>query len=363
MKSSIIAFLGVVLALAAQPVAQAGPVTGQESPTAGSAGEVVRVLRPGQLDRGHNARIATLQDDRLRPGDGSGAFRVDVPHRPGRLHLLGRSGGDWLVAAEATSRGRVYRVRKGRSPQVVPRTRWRVAPGVHTGWALSRDGRRLVKSRWFDLSARQVVHDAVSGDVVARADLQDWWALPLDADSGSVLTRLSVWSEAYEEFTSDIYEWRPGQERRLVAEDTNAGFIARDLIFVDTDYTNTYGPTSLAAPGTPAWVAPFRAVDVSPDGTLVLGLASQPVDGRRVLEVRRMSDGELLDAVAFDPSTPSGGRDDETARFESNRAFVLELAHKGGSLLVRCTLAGRCTRASDRGGPVTVPYEQYVDGT
>ncbi|MBE7323709.1 hypothetical protein IEQ44_03460 [Nocardioides sp. Y6] len=356
LKSSLVVLATTVALLA--PPAAAAPSGSASSETASDAARdsavAVRTLKPSRLPRGPAARLPLLQGRTLRPSDGAKPIRVRVPAVKGQLRLLGqRSDGRWLVAAQTRSWQRVYAVRRDGSHRAVPRTRTVVARSNRMGWLLARGGERLVQTRWGAYTSGHTVRDATSGEVIERYST-DVTAFPLDADGERLVVRLDA----------GVRDLVPGESNTAVVKAGNAAFIARDLVFAKTKGLQR-GPTSIEEPTTPEWAARFAALDVSPGGELVLGTRTLVTHHRRprVLELRRMSDGTLVRAFRY------GGRvqprdihtqDEQTARFESDSAFVLEVRRGGRSILVRCTPEGSCERASRWGRRISVPFEKYV---
>jgi len=181
---------------------------------------------------------------------------------------------------------------------------------------------------------------------------------PLDAVGQRVLT-----IQDDEDLVAQTVVWRPGVATRVLAGASAGGSLADDVLFVPTG-DDTYGPTSISAPGTPPWSARFAMLDVSPGGDRVLGVRAGRARGRDVLQVRRISDGTVLRQWTYgswrgDSWAPLGGRE-ETARFETDSRVVFEVRKDGRSALVRCRVNGGCTRASRLGGGVSFPRETFV---
>lgn len=356
LKSSLVVLATTVALLA--PPAAAAPSRSVPSEAASDAARdsavAARTLRPSRLPRGPAARLPLLQGRTLRPSDGAKPIRVRVPAVKGQLRLLGRrSDGRWLVAAQTKKWQRVYAVKRDGSHRAVPRTRTVVARSNRMGWLLAKGGERLVQTRWGSYTAGHTVRDATSGEVIARYPTEVT-GFPLDADAERLVVRLDA----------GVRDLVPGESNTRVVKAANAAFIARDLVFAKTRGLQR-GPTSIEEPATPRWTARFAALDVSPDGDLVLGTRTRARYDRkpRVLELRRMSDGRLLRAFRY------GGRvetrdihtqDEQTARFESSSVFLLEVRRSGRSIMVRCTLDGACERASRWGRRISVPFEKYV---
>ncbi|MFC6696960.1 hypothetical protein [Nocardioides daphniae] len=320
----------------------------------------VRTIDPAKLRRGPDATIPFLQDGRIHAGGKT--VRVRVPFTKGRQALLGRSGNAWLVASYRKGYLRVHRVRANRAPQLLPGSRTRQFGGEFYGIRVSRDGTRLLRTRYDRGGATVVVTRTVDGAPVDDY-YTTYYSQPYDADAGRVLLHKED-ETTYEVFAAD---WRPGSDDdRVLGSLMNAGFYRRDLAFVQ-DGVDTYrfGPTAISAPGAPAWSARFAALDVSPDGSLVLGVGPRLVRKRAVLQVRRMSDGKVLQQFSYgkvvDPGDWSiSDTNEQTARFESDTRFVFQFSKAGRSRLVRCTTSGRCAKASDAGSNVSITFERFM---
>lgn len=325
----------------------------------------VRTVVPGRLERGPNARVPYLQDGWIHV-DGK-RFRTGLPRKTRQL-LLGDSGGAWLVAngrkvtgsrPARTAPTRVHAVRRGRAPVLVPGSHLR---GLGKAIRVSRDGAHLLlgqgirESTW--VTVRRVSDGALVDemDVTTASDIR-----PYDAADGRVLWELARGDETGR---PDAVDWEVGGEPRSLGAPTNAGFLRRDLVFLADGETGRHGPTSISAPAAPPWSAKFVALDVSPDGRLVLGTGPRLVRQRQVLQVRRMADGALVQQLSFGRRigpeegwyAPQDGA--ETARFESSSRFVFEFAVDGKATFIRCSTAGRCVRASRSGGSVSTTYER-----
>ena len=317
----------------------------------------VRIVDPAKLKRGPDAAFAHLQDGRIHVR--GARLRVRVPHTAGRQILLGRSGADWLVASAKGERLRVDRIRLGQPPRLVPRSRLR---GQGVGIRLSREGERLLFTYYDRGGATVTVRRVADGRRVGR-DYTGLYHQAFDAADAHVLLHRED-AETYEAYAAD---WVPGGggDRRL-GTGLNAGFLRRDVVFVqDGAESRRFGPTSVSSPAAPAWSARFAALAISPDASLVIGTGPRLVGRRQVLQVRRMSDGTVLQQFGYGRAVPrqeywSIGDAEQTARFESDTHFVFELVTAGRSRLIRCSTAGRCAKASGPGGGVSVSFEQFM---
>jgi hypothetical protein len=109
-----------------------------------------------------------------------------------------------------------------------------------------------------------------------------------------------------------------------------------DLLFVRTA-SGRIGPTSVTAPGTPSWTAPFKPTGLSADGRLVVGDQTGHTDR---IQVRRVSDGHVVADLAV-----RGHVNDEPLVLENDHRLLVEalVAHRGLSLF-RCGFSGHCVR-------------------
>lgn len=344
-----------VLGAPSSPQVSSG-ATGQAAASAG-APPPVRTVVPARLRRGVDARVPFLQDGRITAG--RTRFRTRLPLR---LHqeLLGRSGESWLVADGPDRRVRVHLVRPGQPPQLVPRSR---LVGGLIGVRASRDGEWLVSSRFERESTSYAVRRVSDGvRVGAYGGSTQLGELPYDAADGHVLMVRELGDLPPRELYA--VDWEVGVGERRLGSDVVAGFLRRDVVFVTGAGPRRFGPTSIAEPGVPAWSARFAALDLSPDASLVLGVGPRLVRGRPVLQVRRMSDGAVLQQLSYGRKITKGEywafdyQPAQTARFEGNRRFVFEFASGGRAVLVRCTTTGRCVRASRTGGGISFPHER-----
>lgn len=360
-----LSLLALAPATADGAVAAPRPEAGAPAATAARARAVeVRTLRPATLRRGPDARIDHLQDGVIRTADGR-RVRVAIPHDDDMLALLGRSGDDWLVAWGTVSRQRGYqfgvsRVSAGAAPQPVPRQRAGSYGEDFHGWRLDKHGSVLASTVFDRGGATTLVRDVVTG---TRLGLRSSgvFAAPDDVAGG----HLALTSED-DSGRVRVIDWTPPDTDRVIARSASGVDLGRDLAFVRTQRRD-YGPTSASAPGVPAWAAPFAPLDVSPDGTLVIGtrISRSGFDDRGVLEVRSMADGTLLDAVSLgDRITMDNwsitSSHEQTIRWESDTRYLVQLRAPGGAVLVRCRVAGRCERASDAGGGISTPYEYFM---
>lgn len=317
-----------------------------------------RTIVPARLPRGHDARIDHLQDGVIHTADGR-ALPVRVPVSDDQAQLLGTSPKGWLVAVRDGYVGRVVAIRPGRRPVEIRRTRIEWGDDILLGWRASRDGRMIIVTGFDRGGSTRTVY-SLDGRRLG-SEYTGAFFNPLDAADGHVVTLREG-----EEGDYPVVDWVPRTSRTEIAAAAAYVSLREDLMFVQTS-GRLYGPTSISAPTAPTWAQPFRPLAVSPDRATAIGLriARSGFNDAAVLDVRRMSDGALLDSIAFGPRITqhnwSLGKDHEqTARWESNRRFVLQLRGAAGAVLVRCRLGGDCERASGYGGNISAPYETYM---
>ncbi len=317
---------------------------------------------PRTLARGADAGLPYLQDDKIHAK--GRATPVEVPHDGERQVLLGRSGKDRLVASGKDGVISVHRIRRGRSPELVPQGRDDYKPTKNLGVLLSRGGTRLVWTEFPRYGSTTQVRRVSDGYLFEDDGEPEIFTsgLPFDAAGSRVLIEGSVDGEDGGE-TGGTAVWRPGVDLRVVHyRGISGGFITRDVMFLEQGWRR-YGPTSISDPGTPAWSDRFTPLDLAPNGRRVLGVATTQLRGRDVLQVRRMRDGKVLRSWTFGRAAvmgePAFGQE-QTARFETDARVVFEVSRAGRSALVRCRVRGECRRASRLGGPISFGRERFV---
>jgi hypothetical protein len=117
----------------------------------------------------------------------------------------------------------------------------------------------------------------------------------------------------------------------------------RDIVFLRTP-DGRFGPTRLSKPGVVRWKAPFEALQLSPDGTRVVGrkACDRPSCQRRpVFQIRRMGDGRVLTTFRTYRAAVT---------WESNNAVLVGVARPSEHTftVARCRVAATCNRASGR---------------
>ena len=117
------------------------------------------------------------------------------------------------------------------------------------------------------------------------------------------------------------------------------GDLAADLIFVNQRH-DFAGPTSLSEPGVPAWSSDtFSPGALSPDGQYVAGWT---YTHQLKLQVRKLVDGTVQPVPGF--RFPF----DSAMRWEPDGSLLVEVRSGGSRTVVRCSVAGSCTRATDQ---------------
>ena len=331
-------------------------------PDRGSARRAVdpptRTIDVARLSRGRAARIDHLQDGVIHTAGGH-LVPLRTPVTDDQAQLLGDSRKGWLVAVRKGAVGRVVAVRPGRRPVEIRRTRVEWYDDVSLGWRASRDGDMLIATG-YDRGGSNRTAYALDGTRLG-SDYSGAFYNPLDAADGHV-----VILREDDEGDYPAVDWVPRTSRTDLGVQVSYISLREDLMFAHTS-GRLYGPSPVSAPVTPPWAAPFQPLAISPDRATALGLrvSRSGFDDPAILDVRRMSDGALLDSISFGERITQhnwsvGRTHEQTARWESDRRFVFQLTTRRGAVLVRCTLDGACRRASDYGGDITVPYETYM---
>lgn len=136
-------------------------------------------------------------------------------------------------------------------------------------------------------------------------------------------------------------ELATGEVSRRMGRQASAIDIAHDTAFVANRKTETYGPTSLSAPGKVTWRQPFWPTDMSPGGTYVLGHSYDYTS----LQVRRMSDGHLVRRIPFPDDFSSSVFSD--IGWDTDHSVVMVKVYGERRALVRCEVpTGRCRRVT-----------------
>jgi len=238
--------------------------------------------------------------------------------------VLGKRGGEWIVAVQGYDHAKLLAV-KGTRVRTVRKHKF---DQTSTEYALAEGGSLVAE--WNHDHVREtasVVVIDLAGRVVARrkwggsADL-------LDFVGDTMLVRMCcehtlLWSV-------------PGKPVKA-APDAEYGDLDGDLLWV-TLPADFSGPTSLSAPGVPAWSSNrFHPDLLSPDGQYVAG---RNFTNKYTLAVRRVVDGAELPIPGFRFHA------DSTMTWEPDGSLLVELRTAAGHTLVRCTMAGACTRTT-----------------
>lgn len=338
----------------------AAPVAAPAAPVAPVAA-AVEDIDPSALVRGADAKVPYLQDGVIRAHGRS--LKVGLKGEGGRQVMLGTAGKDRLVATAIDGYVKVHRIRRGKKPRLVLKAKESYNPSRSVGVRLSRGGKYLY---WTELNRGGTMttgRRVADGTPIALEDPVGGDA-PFDAAGRRVLQAGSAGAENARRPATYIWTapltGEGGTDTLLAPRAASGGFLTRDVVFLRTTAKGLFGPTSISSPGTPAWSARFTPLDLSPNGRRVLGVATDKVKGRDVLQLRRMSDGKVLRSWAYGPAVgTSGVGKEQSARFESDSRVVFEVTRAGRSALVRCRTTGRCTRASKLGGSVSFSHEKF----
>lgn len=297
--------------------------------TAASTATAVRIetIDPSALSRGAAPRVDFLGGRVVHSSTGA-THRLPSTWKPARLLLVGRVGSAWYVQRWDAQhyQGWLYRVTSSSVKRISSGSN---AGSGELGWYLSSDDKAIVHYeadgyggctlQLLDLTGHVTAHHGCGydGNYIGATSTQVWYT-----PFGSTATQ----------------RWTVGGTTSSIGVKGALADPAHDVVFLRPTGTTPGGPTSLSAPGTPAWTAAFRAVAVSPNGTYVAGFASS------TLQIRRMSDGTVVRQLAA--GTTSG------VTWESDNRFLVATV---GSLdwIVRCPLSGACYVAA---GPASTRY-------
>jgi len=237
--------------------------------------------------------------------------------------VLGRRGGEWLVLIPGYD-AKVLGVKGSKV-----RTVWKhVRDEAATHYTLADGGKLVVEWNYDRSGTTEAIVFDLKGKVVASrswpvsVDLLDFWGDTMLISAGK---KTQTWQV-------------PGGKPVSVAPGGYFGDLAADLLFVNLsgDFS---GPTSLSSPGTPAWSSDtFIPGRLSPDGQYVAGWT---YTNKLKLEVRKVADGAIQPVPGFKLPFESA------MTWEPDGSLLLELRTAGGRMLVRCTVAGTCSRATD----------------
>ncbi len=318
-----------------------------------------RTIVPAKLPRGPDAAVPYMQDGVIH-ADGT-TLPIRTPANGEQRQLLGESRKGWLVAVRKGYLSRVVAVRAGRAPAEIRHTRITSYGQGDTsvGWLASRDGEMLISTTFDRGGSTRSVQD-LAGKGLGSSYTGGYFT-PFDADAGHIAT--------YAEnkfYRLRVVDWVPRTSKTQVAVSATYVSLREDLMFVRTR-GRFYGPSTISAPSTPVWSQPFSPLAVSPDRTTAVGLriSRSGFNSPAILDVRRMSDGALLDSIAFGKRITMDNwsitsAHEQTAAWEDDDTYVFQLGSPAGAVLVRCTLGAACERASGYGGNITVPHESFM---
>ncbi|MCB0909236.1 MAG: hypothetical protein KDB63_19190 [Nocardioidaceae bacterium] len=325
----------VALGLGAAPEAEAASsVVGSRSTHAGIA-EVARVagapvvVRPGALHRGSPPRVAWLADNVVHTGDGRSATLPWSRAGARRHHvtLLGHTTDGWLVKSfDGGDTWTLWTVKAGKRHEITSAS---VSEGETVGFVLSGDHQRFLSLRYDGLDTTSM---SVRGLDNTQLDSRDF------VDNGDVL---AFSGHELVVGTADAQRWDvDAQSLSPLGVDAVGADLRHGLLFVTDPATADSGPTSLDAPGTPAWTAAMAQPVVSPRGGRAL---SRERPRGSLLTVRSVATGAVRAAFAVRFLAS------EAPVWENDRSFVF-IAAVGGlgdrETLVRCRVDGTCRRVS-----------------
>jgi len=270
------------------------------------------------LPRGADPAVVWMSGRTVHTADGRAeTLPLPASHAP-YLRLLGRRHGSWIVLDNTEATVKVLSVKGHRV-----RTIWRhlvYDPG--TVYALARGGDHIVQ--WF----------TDRGDRTAATvfDLRGHHVATRQFGAGLILDYVG---DTLTLGFAKTFSWQPGSAPARIAGGASWADAQRDVLFVDDADYNT-GPTTLSAPGVPAWTASFLPRAISPDGAWVAGLSGSK------LVVRSMATGAK--------AAVSGMRlaRDPALTWESGGSLLVQVHSPQGDALVRCTTDGACEQATDK---------------
>lgn len=329
--AAFVAMAPLLLSVQGLP-ADAAP-TGATRPHA--RGEVE--VRLADLDRGPNPAISWLALNTVHTPNGR-THRLPWTKRAAErreLTLYGRTPSGWVVTDLQRYEAEHAWVVKG--DEKTPVGTASVTQDQRT-WRVARDGSALLGRVYTEGTASVRVTRLSDGAPVGDRDFDGSGAV-LDFDGTDALIGVD----------GDTVRWQPGQDPTSVGAVAVAGDLVHDVLVVPGAAPGTVGPTTISAPGTPAWEAPLERVEVSPDGRFLLGLVTgdRRGDGKHI-EVRRMSDGGVVAAFHVRNMWRL------TVQWEGQMSIAFEITrtarrrHVWGEVdaLARCRLNGECTRAT-----------------
>jgi hypothetical protein len=235
--------------------------------------------------------------------------------------VLGKRGGEWIVVVP----GYDARVLAVKGTKV--RTVWKhVYDESATYYTLAKGGSLVAEWNYDRGGATGVAVFGLHGTVVAQ---RNWGGsvnlLDFSGDTMLISSRKKT------------QLWTVPGKPVPAAPGAAFGDLAADLLFLNLP-GDAEGPTSLSAPGTPTWSSTeFLPRALSADGQYVAGL-SYTTTGR--FQVRKVSDGSVMPVPQFRYSYGSA------VAWEPDGSVLFEVKRPAGKVLVRCTMAGACERAT-----------------
>jgi hypothetical protein len=246
---------------------------------------------------------------------------------PAGAQVLGLRHGEWIVVTPGDE-PEVLAVRDGHV-----RTVWEhVYDESATSYTLVKGRDQVVEWNYTrGTTSYGVVFDLQGEELATRG--WNGYASVLAADSGGVLVS----------GRKQTLRWAPGRKAVPVAPRASFADPAHDLLFVFAD--EGVGPTTLSAPGTPAWTARFDPEAVSPDGAWVAGVT---YGVRPRLQVRSLADGSAapVPPIRLDADPIMVGGSHVQLTWESDDAVLVVVHSDRGRAVVRCDLSGACERAT-----------------
>ena len=246
---------------------------------------------------------------------------------PASAQVLGKRHGEWIVVVPG-GEPEVLAVRAGHARTVWQHTYDESA----TSYGLVRGRDQVVEWNYTrGTTSYGVVFDLQGEELATRS----WggYADVLAADGTGVLVT----------GREQTVRWVPGRKPVPVAPTATFADPAHDVLFVVVD--GGAGPTTLSAPGTPAWTARFDPESVSPDGAWVAGVT---YGARPKLQVRRLADGSVapVPLVALDADPVMLGGSHVQVTWESGETVLVVVHSDRGRAVLRCNVDGRCERAT-----------------
>ncbi len=302
----------------------AAPAPGAAGTTTDRAGGEV-VVRPRALPKGATPAISWLASNVVHTPNGR-AHELPWTERRAlnrALHLYGRTPSGWVVTDHELGVGSTGWVVAGDTKRALDQDSENNDQHL---WMVARDGSALLK-REGPVRVTRISDGATLGD----GDF-----------SGSGVYDFSG-PQALLGVDGDTVLWEPGGDSAALGTVAVAGDLLHDVLVVPGSTPGTVGPTTISDPGMPVWSAPLEYVEVSPDGRFLLGRVSGGDNAENHLQVRRLSDGQVV--AAFDVRNLWR----LTTQWEGPRSIIF-LAGRTGlgevKALVRCRLDGTCNRAT-----------------